>query len=235
MGAIFDKPDVTQVKKWYNWVLSLNHTKNPFHPEDGGKSWQVNNNDKELIWLAGVTARTPKEATIPDLDAIITGSLSKAQYDNGGGKLTPTPPTVVPRKIEIEDDKRNLYIPIYDELATPNEYSGLTGTSMEEIAQKIIDREDNKGGVPPASVELDNKHKLNGNDLKPRYRFDGTIDIDVRNDDNVFLLPAGKGTAAFCDYAVILNREALTSGTHMLKFGATGRFFGYTVEYEIKA
>jgi hypothetical protein len=226
MSTIFERPNEDQVKELYRWVLSLDHKKNPFHPGDGGRYWKVNNNDGSLIMLAGVTARIPREPAISDLDEILTGKLSKPLYDDGNGKLTPTLPKVVPRKIDIKDDTRSLLFSVLDEYATRKEYSGLEKISLEEIAKKIIDREVSKEG-PPATVELDDKHKLKGNDLT-KYRIDGTID----DDDNVFLLPR---MAAFSGYYVMLNRNALESGPHTLKFGVNGRYFSYEVVYDITA
>ncbi|HEX6281158.1 MAG TPA: hypothetical protein VFZ67_02915 [Nitrososphaera sp.] len=228
MADIFQRPNEEQVKEWYRWALSLNHKKNPFDPSDGGRNWKVNNNDESLIWLAGVTGRIPREKAVQNLDDI---GVSTVLYDDGQRNLSSALPNIVPRKIDIKDDPRNLFIPVLTEYSTREEYSGLEGISLSDIAKKIIDREDDDKGIPPASVDLDDTKQLTGQDLKNNYLVEGTIDDD---DDNVFLLPR-KLTAAFSGYYVILNRKALESGEHTLKFGVKGRYFNYEMEYKIAA
>jgi hypothetical protein len=239
-GSIFMKPDENQVREWYGWALKLTHKLNPFHPSNGGQFSNVNNNGT-LVWLAGVTATTEpahKPSNIPNPNAIVAGSAAKAVYDDGNGNPTQNLPSTAPRNISISGDARSLYIPVCTELATTTKYPQLKGASLSQLAEEIIDREDIKG-VPPAFVEFQdaqgNKNTLDGNQLKTAYRVTGTIDQVSISNDNIFMLPPGDGAAAFSDYAVIVKRDVLTQGMHTVRFGVNGKFFSYTVEYNINA
>jgi|GEM_PF-3217957 len=242
MSAIFEQADQTQVTEWYNWVFGLTNQKNPFHPIDGGQFWNVNNTNQNLIWLAGVTASTQpanKPSQITDVNAIVQGSEAKVVYNGGNGDAEQNLPAVKPREITInKGDNRNLYIPVSTEIATATKYPKLQD-NLAELAQKITDREDVKG-APPAFVEFQNSqgevHSLSGGELKKTgFRVNGTIDQLTVHEDDVFMLPSGKGPAAFSDYVVILKRNALTQGKNTLRFGVNGQFFAYTVEYTISA
>jgi hypothetical protein len=245
MGDIFVKPDEELVKQWYYWVSSLNQRQNPFHPNDDGQLCIVNNTNK-AFWLAGVIGRTPSAKNTKnitdtaDLNAIVAEiSKEKAEYNDGEGNLAPSPPKVNTRTISIKDDKRDLYIPVSTEVATEKEYLALKGKSLSQLAERIIDREEDDNADPHVFVELDDgeqKHTLNTNQLKTGFRVNGTIEQLTLLEDNVFMLPPGNVPAAFSDYAVILKRDALKPGTNTLRFGVTdGKFFRYTVEYKIEA
>ena len=240
-STVFETPTQQQVKQWYDWALSLNHMKNPFHPTNGSQFWDVKNNNEAIIWLAGVTATTEpanKPSNIPNLIAIEAGSAAKAVYDGGEGVPTQKLASIAPRDINIEGDSRSLYCPVSTELATATKYPNFKGATLSELAEKIIDREDVKGN-PPAFVEfedaLGNKYTLNGNQLKTGFRVNGSIGQISVPEDNIFMLPAGSGDAAQSDYVVMLKREALKSGNNTLKFGVNGKFFSYTVVYTINA
>lgn len=244
MGDIFVKPDEELIKQWYYWVSSLNQRQNPFHPNDSGQYCKVNNTNK-VFWLAGVIGRTlpAKNANITntaDLNAIVAEiSKEKAEYNDGDGNFRPSPPKVSTRAISIKDDKRDLYIPVSTEVTTEKEYLALKGKSLSQLAQRIIDREEDDNADPHIFVELDDgeqKYTLNTNQLKTGFRVNGTIEQLTLLEDNVLMLPPGNIPAAFSDHAVILKRDALKPGTNILRFGVTnGKFFRYTVEYKIEA
>jgi hypothetical protein len=237
MSTIFYAP-TAPVREWYKWVFSLNHKANPFHPIDGEQHWKENNTNKDFIWLAGVIATTqpaPQPSQISNVNKALQAS---AEYDDGNGHPQQNTPTIKnPRKIKIDKgDTRDLYIPVYTELATATKWPNLVN-SLSELAQKIIDRE-NVNGAPPAYVDFvdaeGNSHHIDGNQLKNEFRVDGIIDkLDVPA-NNVGMTPPGNGPAAFSDYVVILDNKALKPGINKLSFGAKGNFFSYTVEYEIE-
>lgn len=234
-SSTFSKPEGEQAREWYDWIFSLNHGQNPFDPKDGGKFWNTNQTNKSLIWLAAVTATTHpayKESKIPNLNALVASSQGKTVYNNGKGDPVENLPAVEPRIITIGDDTRNLYCPVSTELATEAKYPDQS--NLQAVADQIIDRENVKDS-PPAFIEL------NGDGLKDaqllNYRVRKSFDFDVPN-NNIFILPSGKGhsgqgKAAFSDYAVIVKRSALKSGENTLRFGVTGKFFNYTVRYNI--
>ena len=240
MGTIFDKPDQAHVKEWYKWLFSLNHQKNPFHPTNGGQFWNVNNNNQNLIWLAGVIATTApakQPSQIPNLNAIVQGSQAKAVYNDGNGNPVQKLPPISPRNISLDKgDNRDFLVPVSTELAHERKYPD-QANNLSQLAQEIIDREDVKG-APPAFVEFQdaqgsNKESLNGNQLKTGFRVNGTFDNLNLPPDNIGMLPPGNGRAAFSDYSVILKRNALTPGKNTLRFGVNGQFFAYTVVYTI--
>jgi hypothetical protein len=237
MDTIFDTPDVAQVREWYKWLFSLNNKANPFHPTNGGQHSKVNNTNKDLIWLAGVTATTQPARQSSQISDVNVASQTTAEYSNGNENPVPNLPTINPRNITIDKgDGRDLYIPVSTELATATKWPKLVDY-LSDLAQKIIDRDDIKG-APPAFVEFvdaeGNKHTLNENQLKSRFRVNGTIDkLDVRP-DNVGMTPPGNGPAAFSDYVVILYNKALKPGINTLRFGFKGKFFSYMVEYKIE-
>jgi hypothetical protein len=245
MDDIFVKPDEELVKQWYDWVSKLNHKENPFHPSQGEKYWNMKNNNKEVIWLAGVIGANPstKIANISnttDLNARVAEiSNEKAEYDDGNGNIIPDMPEVNPRTISIKEDKKDLYIPVCTSCETEIEHKVLKGKSLSQLAERIIDREEDDNADPHAFVELDDgrqKRTLNTNQLKTGFRVNGTIDQLTFSEDNIFMLPPGNTSAAFSDYAVRLKRHALNSGTNTLKFGiGSGKFFRYTVEYKIES
>jgi hypothetical protein len=227
-----------RVEQWYDWVFSLNHGRNPFHPTDGGKYWDVNNNNKDIIWLAGVTATTRPAYdpnNTPNLDAIVNGSEARVAYDNGNGRPVKNLPAINKRTIRLnKGDTRDLYIPPSTELATAIKYPKLADR-LSELAQKIVDRED-----PPAFVEFQpanaNIQALDVKQLKTEFRVNGSIGSLSVPEDNVFMLPEGSGAAAFSEYAVIVTGDSLKPGTNKLKFGVKGKHpagFSYEVEYEI--
>jgi hypothetical protein len=238
MSAIFYAPNVAQVREWYKWVFSLNHGANPFHPVHGEQHWNVNNTNKDLIWLAGVTATTKPPNQPSQISTVNQAAQEPAVYDDGNGNGVPGQPNIKnPRKIKLDkDDNRNLYIPVCTELASATKWPNLVN-SLSQLAQKIIDRDD-VNGAPPASVDFEdtqgNSHNLDGNQLKSKFRVNGTIDnLDIPRDD-VGMMPTGKGAAAFSDYVVILDNKALKPGINKLGFGVDGKHFSYRVEYEIE-
>ena len=239
-NIIFEKPNEALVEKWYRWVFSLNHQSNPFHPINGEQYWKEKNTDENIIWLAGVTATTQpakQPSQIPNVRAIVAGAEAKAVYDDGDGNPIQNLPTINPRNITIDKgDNRDLYVPLSTEIATATKYPKLVN-SLSQLAQEIIDREDDKGGAPPAFVEFEdaqgNKDTRRREQLKPEFRVNGTINQLNIIADNVGMLPPGDGAAAFSDYAVVLKRDALRPGTNRLRFGVDGQFFNYTVEYKI--
>jgi hypothetical protein len=246
MSAPFVKPTEDQVGQWYEWALGLSHKQNPFDPSDEGHSWDTNNNDGTLIWLAAVTATTEpayKPSNISSLKAIIAGSGGRIVYNDGKGnpvqKLRSILPRVIPGNSENKVDNKDLYIPVSTELATASKYPNMAN-SLSTVAKGIIDKEES-GVSPPAFVEfIDAKKRvsrLNGLEVKQGFRVDSTNDISltVKSQDNVFMLPPSKGAepAAFSDYAVILKGSALEPGSNILKFGVNANYFRYTVEYTI--
>jgi hypothetical protein len=249
-SIIFEKPNEALVEKWYRWVFSLNHQSNPFHPIKGAQYWKEKNTDENIIWLAGVTATTQpakQPSQIPNVKAIVAGAEAKAVYDDGDGNPIQNLPTINPRNITIDKgDNRDLYIPVSTELATATKYPKLVN-SLSQLAQEIIDREDDKG-APPAFVEFEdaqgNKDMRRREQLKPEFRVNGTINQLNILADNVGMQPPGNGAAAFSDYALILKRkpedesqdvpDPLKPGTNTLRFGVDGQFFNYTVEYKIE-
>lgn len=239
MSAIFEKPQPAQVREWYEWIFSLTNQNNPFHPTTGGQYLKVNNNNGSLFWLAGAIATTVpanKPSQIPNLDAIVQGSEATAVYNGGDGNPTQKLPPLTPRNITIDKgDNRDLFMGVSTELATAVKYPKLVD-NLEQLAQKINDREDVKGS-PPAFVEFEDaqatKQSLNGSQLKTGYRVNGTFDQLNVPPDNVFMLPPGKGPAAYSDYSVVLKHDALKQGKNTLRYGVNGQFFAYTVEYTI--
>ena len=238
MSNIFYTPNVAQVREWYTWVFSLTHQANPFHPTHGEQHWKVNNTNKDLIWLAGVTATTKPPNQPSQISSVNQVVQATAVYNDGNGNDMPNPPNIKnPRRIKIDKgDNRNLYIPVCTELAAATKWPNLVN-SLGQLAQKIIDRED-VNGAPPASVDFvdaaGNSHKIDGNQLKSAFRVNGTIDnLNIPHND-VGMMPTGKGPAAFSDYVVILDNKALKPGTNKLGFGVEGKFFSYRVEYEIE-
>jgi hypothetical protein len=239
MDTIFEKPDQAQVKEWYEWLFSLNNQKNPFHPTEGGQFWDVNNNNQNLIWLAGVIATTaPAKAPteIADVNVIVQGSQAKTEYNDGNGNPVLIP-SISPRDISFnKGDNRDLFVPVSTELAHEKKFPKLAN-NLSQLAQEIADR-DSINGVLPAFVEFqdavgNNKQGLNGNQLKTGFRVDGTFDnLDVLP-DNIAMLPTGNGRAAFSDYSVILKHDALKPGKNKLRMGTWGQFFAYTVVYTI--
>jgi hypothetical protein len=238
MSAIFYTPNVAQVREWYKWVFSLNHQANPFHPIQGGDHGKVNNTNKNLIWLAGVTATTQPPNQPSQISNVNQAAQATAVYDDGNGNDVPNPPTIKnPRKIKIDEgDNRDLYIPVSTELAAATKWPNLVN-SLTQLAQKIIDRED-VNGAPPASVDFvdgqGNSHNIDGNQLKSSFRVNGTIDNLNIPHNNVGMMPPGNGPAAFSDYVVILDNKALKPGTNKLGFEVKGKYFSYRVEYEIQ-
>jgi hypothetical protein len=239
MSTIFEKPDQAQVKDWYKWLFSLNNQKNPFHPTEGGQFWDENNNDRNLIWLAGVIATTApakEPIEIDDVDTIVTGPQARTEYNDGNGNPILIP-SVIPRDIFYKKgDNRNFFVPVSTELAHAIKYPKLAN-NLSQLAQEIIDR-DSTNGVPPAFVEFQdaegkNKEGLNGNQLKTGFRVDGTFDDLPVQSDNIAMLPTGNGRAAFSDYSVILKHDALKPGKNKLRFGVCGQFFAYTLVYTI--
>jgi hypothetical protein len=239
MSAIFEKPQLAQVREWYEWIFSLTNQNNPFHPTTGGQFLNVNNTNASLFWLAGAIATTVpanKPSQIPNVNAIVSGSQATAVYNDGEGNPTQNLPPLTPRNITIDKgDNRDLFMGVSTELATAAKYPKLVD-NLEQLAQQIIDREDVKG-APPAFVEFEDaqgkKQSLNGSQLKTGYRVSGTFDqLDVPP-DNVGMLPPGSGRAACSDYSVILKRNALTQGKNTLRFGVEGKFFAYTAQYII--
>jgi hypothetical protein len=249
-GTPFKKPEPDDVTNWYSWLSKRKLGSNPFHPTNVEQYWGKDKNNVEIwkkenagdsrIWLAAVIATTVpanKPSQISNVNAIVSGSEATAVYSTGDGDPTQKLPAVTPRNITIDKgDTRDLYCPIDTELATAIKYPKLTG-SLDELAQKIIDRED-VDGIPPASVEFEdaerNKYTLSGNELKSGFRIRGTIDKLDFAPDNVAMLPAGSGAAAFSDLAVILDNKALKPGINTLRFGVNGKFFGYTLEFKIQ-
>ncbi len=238
-GDIFVKPTEEQVKQWYKYFFSLNNQANPFHPINGGQFVEKNNNNQGLIFVGGVTATTQpakQPSKIPNVNAIVAGAQAKAVYNDGDGNPVQNLPAINKRAITIsQGDNRDLYVPMSTELATATKYPKLEN-NLGELAKKIIDRED-INGAPPAYVEFDDGQGSNimlyGSQLKPQFRVNGTIDQLNVPPNNVGLLPEGTGPAAFSDYAAILKHDALKPGKNTLRFGVDGKFFSYTVEYEI--
>jgi hypothetical protein len=237
----FVKPNEEQVAQWYKWVSGLSNKQSPFDPSDEGRSWDANNNNGPLIWLAAVTATTEpayKESDIPELDAIVAGSGGKVVFNDGKGnpvqKLPPIKPRVIPKS---KGGNRDFYIPVCTEIATAKKYPK-QANRLSETAQRIIDKEEADVG-PTAFVQFVNADKkeysLNGPEVKERFRVNSTKDItfNAKDGDNVFMLPSGEGPAAFSDLSVILSRDALKPGENRLKFGLKGKFFAYEVEYMI--
>jgi hypothetical protein len=251
MASIFKRPDEAQVIGWYNWAFSVTNQNNPFHPSKGGNFFKEKNNNEDIIWLAGITATTEpahKPSQISNVTAVLAGAEARAVYNDGDGKATRNLPPIEPRKIMINQaDKRDLYVPISTEIATETKYPKLAD-KLGELAQKIIDREDDKNGDPPAFIEFvdanQKREEKRGKQLKPEFRVNTTIDQLHVPENNVFMLPAGDGAAGVSDYAIILKRmpddqsqdvpDPLKPGTNILKFGVTGKFFSYTVEYQIE-
>jgi hypothetical protein len=240
MSAIFEKPDQAQVKEWYKWLFSLNNQRNPFHPAQGEQFWEENNTNQNLIWIAAVIATTApaKDAIeIADVNTIVRGPNAKTEYNDGNGNPILIP-SIIPRNITLKKgENRNLFVPIYTELAHEIKYPSL-GNNLSQVAQEIIDR-DKINGVPPAFVEFqdaqaNSKQILNGNELTA-YHVDGMFDDLPVADDNIAMLPKGSGRAAFSDYSVILKRDAVKPGENKLRFGVCGRFFAYTLAYTIHA
>jgi hypothetical protein len=247
----FVKPTELQVGQWYEWVRGLRNNKdppldnqNPFDPSDKGGSWDANNNNGPLIWLAAVTATTEpayKESDIPNLNAIIAGAAGRIVYNDGKGnpvqKLPPILPRVIPGTSKNKIDNKDLYIPVSTELATAIKYAKVA-KQLSDVAKGIIDKEE-EVMAPPAFVEFvdaaGKQYRLNGPEVKAGFRVNSTKDIsfDVASMDNVFMLPPGEGAAAFSDYAVILEGGALKPGKNTLKFGLNAKFFRYTVEYTL--
>jgi hypothetical protein len=235
------KPTEEQVGQWYEWVRGLRHNQNPFDPSDEGRSWNANNNNGPIIWLAAVTATTEpayKESDIPNLDAIVAGSGGKIVFNDGKGKPVRILPPLLPRVIpKIKGGDRDFYIPANTELATAKKYPKLANR-LSDTAKRIIDAEEVKEG-PPAYVQFvdakGTEYRLNGLQVKQGFRTNSTTDIpfNVESNDNVFMLPVGDGAAAFSDFGVILNRNGLKPGENKLKFGLKGKFFAYEVEYTI--
>lgn len=239
MDNNFRKPNPDEVEGWYNWVLSLDNKQNPFHPADGGKFWEVKNDNNKIIWLAAISATTRqayKPNNTPDLNAVVRGSEARVVYNDGNGrpveKLDPIKPRTIPLK---KGDTRDFYVPTSTELATTIKYPNLPGR-MEELAREIIDRED-----PPAFVEF---QPANGNTLHldvnqlNEFRVNRAISLPPYPDDNVFMLPPYKAEAetAVSENSVVLRGSALKPGTNRLKFGVIGKppaEFGYEVEYKI--
>jgi hypothetical protein len=241
MSTIFEKPDQAQVKEWYNWLFSLNNQKNPFHPTQGGQFWDVNNTHQNLIWIAGViaTSAPAKEPIeIGDVNTIVRGSQAKTEYNDGNGNPILIP-SIIPRDISLnKGDNRDLFVPISTELAHERKYPNVAN-DLSQLAQEIIDR-DSVNGVPPAFVEFqdaegNNKHSLNGEQLKTGFRVNGIFDNLEVPPDNVAMLPTGNGRAAFSDYSVRLKHDALKPGKNKLRFGVCGQFFAYTLVYTINA
>lgn len=232
----FSKPEKNQVAEWYHWVFSLNNGQNPFDPKVGGKFWDTAQTNNSLIWLAGVTATTEpawKESKISNLTALVASSQGKTVYNDGKGNPVPKLPSAEPRLINIGDDPRDLYCPISTELATATKYPNIS--DLQKAADEIIDREDvpGKPPYPPAFVEINGQKKANAELLS--YRTKDSIDVLTVPSNNVFMLPKQVSKkAAFSDYSVIVKRDALTLTENTLKFGVTGKFFEYTVEYKIK-
>ena len=253
----FDFPQQQDAIDWYTWVFKRQHQKdpNPFHPTDVDQFWGKNKNGVEiwknemtnesLIWLAGLIATTvpaKKPSQIPNLNAIVSGSDAKAVYADGDGGFENNPPATS-RNITItidENDTRDFYIPVATELATATKYPK-QADRLGELAAKIIDREEEHNkGVPPGFVEFENvdpngqmqQYQLRGNQLKNGYRIGGNFELNIPS-NNFFLLPEGNGAAAFSDYAVKLEHNALQVGENKVRFGVTGKFFGYDVEYTI--
>jgi|SRR5688572_26823150 len=244
MDNNFRKPNPDEVEGWYKWVLSLDNTKNPFDPADGGANWDYKNVNNEIIWLAGITATT-RPAYRPNnssnLDAVVKGSEARVVFNDGKGKpvnknqLPPIKPRIIPLK---KGDERDLYLPPTTELSTSTKYPNLANR-LSELAQKIVDRED-----APAFVEFQSANEptqfLDTNQLKTEFLVNGTISLPPYPDDNVFMLPPHEAgaQAAFSENATVLRGSALKTGTNSLKFGVkeikgTSHEFSYVVEYKI--
>jgi|SRR5215217_1207897 len=237
--TIFEKPQLSQVREWYEWIFSLTNRNNPFHPTTGGQFLKVNNTNGSLFWLSAVMATTVpanKPSQIPNVNAIVQGSEATAVYNRGDGIPTENIPPLTERNITIDKgDNRDLFMGVSTELATAVKYPKLVN-NLAQLAQQIIDREDVKG-LPPAFVEFEdahgNKYNLKGSELKTGFRVEGTFDqLDIPP-DNVAMLPPGSGPAACSDYSVILKRDALTQGKNTLRYGVDGKFFAYRVQYII--
>jgi hypothetical protein len=253
----FAFPEQQEAKDWYTWIFKRQHQKdpNPFHPtnvdqfwgknKDGVEIWKNEMANESLIWLAGLIATTvpaKKPSQIPNLNAIVSGSDAKAVYADGNGGFENDPPATS-RNITItidENDSRDFYIPVATELATATKYPK-QADRLGELAEKIIDREEEHNkGVPPGFVEFENvdangqmqQYQLSGNELKNGFRINANFELNILS-NNFFLLPEGNGPAAFSDYAVKLKHDALEGGQNKLRFGVTGKFFGYDVEYTI--
>ena len=227
-----------KVEQWYEWVFTLNHQENPFHPAKGGDYWHVNNNNKDIIWLAGVTATTRPAYdpnNTPNLNAIVNGSEARVVYDNGDGRPVKNLPAINTRTIRLnKGDTRDLYIPLSTELATANKYPKLAA-QLSDLAREITNREDPPGflAFQPAGGNI---QALDVDQLKTEFRLNGSIGSLNVPEDNVFMLPEGNGPAAFSEYAVIMRGDALKPGTNKLKFGVRGKHpagFSFEVEYEI--
>jgi len=246
MNNNFRKPKPSEVEGWYKWALSLNNTKNPFDPADAGVNWEYKNNNSEIIWLAGITATTRpayKPNNTSNLDAVVKGSEARVVYNDGKGEPVNKNqlPEIKTREISLKKgDERPLYVPPTTELATSTKYPNLAN-SLEELAKKIVDRED-----APAFVEFQPANEptqfLDTNQLKTEFRIDGIISLPSHPDDNVFMLPPYEtgAQAAFSEYATVLRASALKTGTNILRFGVKEikgsiHEFSYTVEYQIRA
>ena len=227
------EPEMT--KKWYQWTATLNNLQNPFSPTDAGKNWNVNQTDQKLIWLAGITATTEpayKPVPIPNPTAIVERSAAVVYNDGKGNPVQREGvPKVVPREISLElTEHRDLYLPIDTELAIKTKYPNVT--DLPALAKALSDKENNQQDNPPASVTLNKVNKIDPAEIK-NFAVEGD-NLDLKFDkDNVFMFPPGEGIAAFYDYAVILKNEGLKEGRNELIFGVKGKYFDYTVTYNI--
>jgi hypothetical protein len=240
----FRKPEPGEVEGWYKWALSLDNTKNPFAPADAGANWEYENDNNNIIWLAGITATTRpayKPNNASNLDAVVKGSEARVVYNDGMGKPVNKNqlPQIKMREIILKKgDERDLYVPPTTELATSTKYPKLADR-LDELAQKIVDREDAPAFIrfQPANDPLE---FLDTNRLKTEFRINGALSLAPHPDDNVFMLPPHEpgARAAFSENAAILKGGALKPGKNILEFGVEEikgsiHEFSYTVAYNI--
>jgi hypothetical protein len=250
MSSAFHKAQPGEVEKWYTWWLNRQYgvNPNPFHPtdvdqfwgkgKDGVEIWKKEMANEDLIYCAGLIATSvpcKKPSQISNLDAIIAGAEAKAVYADGNGGCKEKLPSNT-RTITISIDKgdtRDFYIPVSTELAAATKYPK-QADKLDELAKRIIDREE-ENGVPPVFVQFENKkvkEQLTGGQLKSGFRVNGSLALKIP-DGNFGLLPSGEGPIAYSDYAVKLKHNALVQGQNKLTFGVDGDFFSYEVKYNI--
>jgi len=219
-------------RQWHEWAVARKHNKNPFKPRGGGPNTITTQTNDKVLFVAAITATTEPDhgaVNVKQETAAIKRSLGTTVYDNGDDKPTQQSPPTDIREITL-NKQMSIQVPLMTELATAGKYPFL---DLAETAEGIVEREKQaNGGVYPLYLEFDGEKLAVGN--LETYKVRGSIDSLTVDKDNPYMLPEQKGgAAAFYDIQVLVNEEKVKPGLHTLKFGCTGKFFEYRMEYRI--
>lgn len=243
--TILKVPSKDEARRWYKWALDRTHGNNPFHPTfhpTEGDNHAKQGHPNDIYFLAGITATTEpdhKPSKAPTVKALVAKTRGPVVYDDGNDKPTQKSPKTNVRKIEVPKG-RPVYVPLSTELATKTKYPDFSPAypSLAALAEDFIKSEAlENNGIQPVDFELKDQKgnviaQLTGNQVTSFLVTDSFDNLDVRV-DNIFMLPAGGGQAAFYDHVVKIDTTSLSPGVYFLRFGITGKFFQYKVNYEI--